>query len=127
MNLDAIRDALLSSIEQQKEADLANVDTNYLLNQQKLMYQNEARGSLYSGQPTWERGQLAAQNVADRANVEESALKSQLKVWDSITDTLDKINSYNKAAASLTSTTTTTNSNMDQALQQLYNSLVGEE
>lgn len=127
MDIDAIRDTLFQAMDEQYAADKAANDTNYRLGQQKLMYNNDARGTLYSGQPTWERAQLAASNVANIADIDNKYMKQKLGVWDSITSTLDQINSYNKAAAALAkasknvaSSTTSGTSFLD-----LYNSLQG--
>ena len=60
MNLDEIREALFSAMDEQQPADEAAAKENYKLGQQKIMYSNDARGSLYSGQPTWERAQMAS-------------------------------------------------------------------
>lgn len=126
MNLDEIRETLFSAMDEQQAADEAAARENYKLGQQKLMYANDARGSLYSGFPTWERAQLAANNIADLANIQQKALKQRLSIWDKITSTMDQINSYNKAAAAMarasgtTGTTGTTNSFLD-----LYNELNG--
>ncbi len=127
MDIDAIRDTLFQAMDEQYAADKAANDTNYRLGQQKIMYNNDARGTLYSGQPTWERAQLAASNVTNIADIDNKYMKQKLGVWDSITSTLDQINSYNKAAAALAkasqnvaSSTTSGTSFLD-----LYNSLQG--
>ena len=128
MNLDEIREALFSAMDEQQAADEAAAEENYKLGQQKLMYVNDARGSLYSGQPTWERAQLASGYVTNLADIQQKALNQRLSIWDKITSTMDQINSYNKAAAAMakassygnTGTTSTTNSFLD-----LYNELNG--
>lgn len=128
MNFDEIRDALFSAMDEQQAADEAAARENYKLGQQKLMYANDARGSLYSGMPTWERAQLATNHIVDLADIQQKALKQRLSIWDKITNTMDQINSYNKAAAAMarasssgtTGTTDTTNSFLD-----LYNELNG--
>lgn len=131
MNLDEIREALFSAMEEQQDADIAAANENYKLGQQKIMYNNDARGSLYSGTPTWERAQLAANNIVNIADIQQKALKQKLSIWDKITNTMDQINSYNKAAAALskasgsggTSTNTDTNAN---SFLDLYNALNGD-
>lgn len=129
MNLDEIREALFQAMDDQEKADIAAANEAYKVNQQKLMYNNDARSTLYSGQPTWERAQLAANNVANLADIQQKALGKKIDVWDKITSAMDQINSYNKAAAALaratgttgtTGTTNTTNSFLD-----LYNELHG--
>lgn len=127
MNLDEIREALFSAMDEQQAADEAAAKENYKLGQQKLMYANDARGSLYSGQPTWERAQLAASHITNLADIQQKALNQRLSIWDKITSTMDQINSYNKAAAAMAkaastsaNTTNTTNSFLD-----LYNELNG--
>ena len=129
--LASIRDALFQSMDEQRETDLAAAETSSRLGQQQIMYNNDARGTLYSGQPTWERAQLAAETNSNIADIESNYLKNKLSVWDNITDTLDQINSYNKSAESLAKqaaqynstagTVTTTNSGI--SLSDLYDSL----
>lgn len=127
MNLDEIREALFSAMDEQQAADEAAARENYKLGQQKLMYTNDARGSLYSGHPTWERAQLAVNNAVNLADIQQKALKQRISIWDKITNVMDQINSYNKAAAAMakasssgTGATDTTNSFLD-----LYNELNG--
>lgn len=126
MNLDEIREALFQAMDDQQAADEAAVRENYKLGQQKLMYNNDARGTLYSGQPTWERAQLAVNNAVNLADIQQKALRQRISTWDKITNVMDQINSYNKAAASMskatgvTGTTGATNSFLD-----LYNELNG--
>lgn len=127
MDIDAIRDTLFQAMDEQYAADKAANDTNYRLGQQKIMYNNDARGTLYSGQPTWERAQLAASNVANIADIDNKYMKQKLGVWDSITSTLDQINSYNKAAAALVkaSKNVVSSTPSGTSLLDLYNGLQG--
>lgn len=129
MDLDSIREALFQAMDEQRAADIATNETNQLLGKQKIMYNNDARGTLYSGQPTWERAQLAVTGATNLAKIDSDYLKQKLNIWDNITKTLDQINSYNKAAAAMSkaasnvaSTTTSGTSFLD-----LYNSLSGGE
>lgn len=127
MDLDAIRDTLFEAMDQQRAADIAANETNQLLGQQKIMYANDARGTLYSGQPTWERAQLASEGATNLANIESNYMKNKLSVWDSITNTLDQINSYNKAAKALTkaAANVSTGTSSGQSFLDLYNELYG--
>ena len=127
MNLDEIREALFSAMDEQQAADEAAAKENYKLGQQKLMYANDARGSLYSGHPTWERAQLAANHVANLADIQQKALNQRLSIWDKITSTMDQINSYNKAAAAMAkaASASTTNTNATNSFLDLYNELNG--
>lgn len=130
MNLDEIRDALFQAMDDQLAVDTEAQATNYRLGQQKLMYNNDARGTLYSGQPTWERANLAAQNTAALADLNNKYLKQKLSVWDNITNTLDQINSYNKAAAAMAKAASNVSSGTTadaQSFLDLYNSLQGGE
>lgn len=127
MDLDAIRETLFQAMDQQREADIAANNTNQLLGQQKIMYANDARGTLYSGQPTWERAQLATEGATNLAKIESNYMKNKLSVWDSITNTLDQINSYNKAAKALTkaAANVATGTSDGQSFLDLYNSIYG--
>lgn len=127
MNLDEIREALFSAMDEQQAADEAAAKENYKLGQQKLMYANDARGSLYSGQPTWERAQLASGYVTNLADIQQKALNQRLSIWDKITSTMDQINSYNKAAAAMAkaANTSTTSTDASNSFLDLYNELNG--
>lgn len=126
MNLDEIREALFSAMDEQQAADEAAARENYKLGQQKLMYANDARGSLYSGQPTWERAQLATGYTTNLADIQSKALDKRISIWNKITSAMDQINSYNKAAAALSKaagTTSSTNTTSSTPFLDLYNSL----
>lgn len=129
MDLDAIRETLFEAMDQQREADIATLEENQKLGQQKIMYANDARGTLYSGQPTWERAQLAATGATNLAKINSEYMKNKLNVWDSITNTLDQINSYNKAAKALAkaSSNVASGTSDGQSFLDLYNSLYGGE
>lgn len=130
MNLDEIREALFQAMDDQQTADEAAANEAYKVNQQKLMYNNDARGTLYSGQPTWERAQLAASNIANIADIQQKALGKKIDVWEKITSTMDQINSYNKAAAALakaSGTSSTGTTGTSQSFLDLYNELHGGE
>lgn len=126
MDLDAIRDTLFQSMEDQRQADIAANEVNQRLGQQKIMYNNDARGTLYSGQPTWERANLAAQGATNLAKIENDFMKNKLSVWTNITKTLDQINSYNEAAKALAKAANNTSSDSStQSFLELYNELNG--
>ena len=127
MDLDAIREQLFQAMDAQREADKAALDENQKLGQQKIMYANDARGTLYSGQPTWERAALAAQGATNLAKINSDYMKNKLDVWNSITSTLDQINSYNKAAKALAkaASNTATSSSDGQSFLDWYNGLYG--
>lgn len=127
MNIDDIRDVLFQNMEEQRAADIAAAKTNELLGNQKIMYNNEARGTLYSGQPTWERAQLAANTVSNLAKINQGYLDNKINIWNNITSTLDQINSYNKAAAAMTQSANSISSatSTGQSFLDLYNELKG--
>lgn len=131
MNLDEIREALFQAMDDQQAADEAAANEAYKVNQQKLMYNNDARGTLYSGQPTWERAQLAASNTANIADIQQKALGKKIDVWEKITSAMDQINSYNKAAAALAKasggSSSTGATGTSQSFLDLYNELHGGE
>lgn len=126
MDIDAIRETLFQAMDQQLATDKAANEEAYKLGQQKIMYSNDARGTLYSGQPTWERAQLAASNLQNLADIENKYVTKKISVWDKITDTLDKINSYNKAAAAMTkAASNVSGGGTKQSYLDWYNSLNG--
>lgn len=124
---DAIRDQLLRAMEQQYAADTEALNTTQRVKQQQLAYSNEARGTLYSGQPTWERAQLASQGATNLAKLQSNYLSNKMDVWDNITKALDQINSYNKAAAAMAkaASNVATGTSDNQSLLELYKSLAG--
>lgn len=131
MNLDEIREALFTAMDDQLAKDTAASEESYKLGQQKIMYNNDARGTLYSGTPTWERANLASNYATNVADINSKYLKQKLSIWDNITNTLDQINSYNKAAAAMAQATKKTSSSgsgsgtTTNAFLDLYNSLNG--
>lgn len=128
-DLDAIREQLFQAMDDQRAADIAALEENQKLGQQKIMYANDTRGTLYSGQPTWERANLAAQGATNLAKINSDYMKNKLNVWNSITNTLDQINSYNKAARAMTkaASNVTSQTSDGQSFLDLYNSLYGGE
>lgn len=127
MDIDAIRDTLLQSMEDQYNADVAANEEAQKIAQQKIMYANDARGSLYSGQPTWDRAQTLAEGASNLSSIQNNYLKNKLNVWDNITNTLDQINSYNKAAAALNKATSNASAQNEASFWEIYNSLIGGE
>lgn len=129
MDLDAIREQLFQAMDAQREADIAALNEDQKLGQQKIMYANDARGTLYSGQPTWERASLAAQGAQNLAKINSEYMKNKLNVWNSITSTLDQINSYNKAAKAMAkaASNVATGTTEGTSFLDLYNELYGGE
>lgn len=129
MDLDAIKDTLFRAMDEQLAADKATNEMNQTLAQQQIMYNNDARGTLYSGQPTWERAQKATEGATNLAKLESDYMKNKLEVWNTITNTLDQINSYNKAAAAMAKATSniSTGTSNGTSYQSLYNGLTGGE
>lgn len=130
MELDEIREALFTDMENQRQADIAANNNNQLLGQQKIMYNNDARGTLYSGQPTWEYGQLATQGITNLADINNKYMSKKLDVWNNITKVLDQIESYNKSAAALakaTNNAATSSGNTAPSILEVYNGLKGGE
>lgn len=129
MDLDAIREQLFQAMDAQREADIAALNEDQKLGQQKIMYANDARGTLYSGQPTWERATLAAQGATNLAKTNSDYMKNKLSVWESITNTLDQINSYNKAAKAMAkaASNVATETTEGTSFLDLYNELYGGE
>lgn len=129
MDLDAIKETLFQAMDQQREADIASLNENQKLGQQKIMYANDTRGTLYSGQPTWERAQLAATGATNLAKINSEYMKNKLSIWDNITNTLDQINSYNKAAKAMAKAASNISSGTSDGTSylDLYNSLYGGE
>lgn len=83
---------------QQYKDNLAANEANRRLADEKISYQNEARGTYYSGIPTWQRAQNATA-YAEKANeINLNYANTQNNLWNTISDYFDKINAYNEAA-----------------------------
>lgn len=97
MDVEGQRDVLLNAIQQQYKDNVSALEANRRLADEKISYNNEARGTYYSGQPTWDRAQLAI-DYGDKMNdLNSNLLKTQTSLWGTISDYLDKINAYNEA------------------------------
>lgn len=131
MELDEIREALFTDMDNQRQADIAANETNQLLGRQKIMYNNDARGTLYSGQPTWELAQLSTQGTSNLADINNKYMNKKLDVWNNITKVLDQIESYNKSAAALARATSNvssgSNTGSTTSILDIYNGLRGGE
>lgn len=99
MELEKTRDLLLQAMDQQLADNQKAVDTNRILADQKTAYENEARGTYYSGMPTWQRAQNAVEAAEKLQDVNKNYASNKIKIWDSVQDALDKIQAYNEAAS----------------------------
>lgn len=107
MDLESQRNVLLDAVQQQYKDNAAVLEDNRRLADEKISYSNEARGTYYSGQPTWERMQNAV-NYGDKMNdLNSNLLKTQDALWSNIEKYLDKINAYKSATNKNTNTPTT--------------------
>lgn len=83
---------------QQYKDNLAVNEANRRLADEQIGYANEARGTYYSGIPTWQRAENATK-YAEKANeVSLNYANTQSNLWNAIQDYLDKINAYNEAS-----------------------------
>lgn len=106
MDLESQRNVLLDAIQQQYKDNAAVLEDNRRLADEKISYSNEARGTYYSGQPTWERMQNAV-NYGDKMNdLNSNLLKTQDALWSNIEKYLDKISAYKSATNRNTNTPT---------------------
>lgn len=106
MDLESQRNVLLDAVQQQYKDNAAVLEDNRRLADEKISYSNEARGTYYSGQPTWERMQNAV-NYGDKMNdLNSNLLKTQDALWSNIEKYLDKINAYKSATNRNTNTPT---------------------
>ena len=104
MDLESQRNVLLDAVQQQYKDNAAVLEDNRRLADEKISYSNEARGTYYSGQPTWERMQNAV-TYGDKMNdLNSNLLKTQDALWSNIEKYLDKINAYKSATNSNTNT-----------------------
>lgn len=106
MDLESQRNVLLDAVQQQYKDNANVLEANRRLADEKISYGNEARGTYYSGQPTWERMQNAV-NYGDKMNdLNSNLLKTQDALWGNIEKYLDKINAYKSATNRNTNTPT---------------------
>lgn len=106
MELEQTRDILQQAMDQQLEDNYRAVDANRILADQKTAYENEARGTYYSGLPTWQRAQNAVSAAQSLNDVNSQYAENKVKIWNSVQNVLDQIASYNEAAAELGGGTT---------------------
>lgn len=89
---------LNEAIAKQYQDNVAANEANRRLADERISYSNEARGTYYSGIPTWERAQNAI-TYADKLNeINKSYASTQNSLWNTVQDYLDKINAYNEAS-----------------------------
>lgn len=127
MNLDEIRDTLMSAVDQQLASDKAALQMNQTLGQQQIMYENDARGTLYSGLPTWQRASLATQGLQSLTKLNSNYAESKVKTWNSIADTLDRIRGLNEAAAALVSNKSQSQGQDATAMADAYYKYLAEQ
>lgn len=101
MELEQTRDILQQAMDQQLEDNYRAVDANRILADQKTAYENEARGTYFSGLPTWQRAQNAVSAAESLNDVNSKYAQNKVKIWNSVQNTLDQIAAYNEAAAEL--------------------------
>lgn len=102
MDIEETAKVLNDLYAQQYQANLAANEANRRLADEQISYQNEARGTYYSGIPTWQRAQNAV-SYADKANdINLNYANQQNKLWNSVADYMDKINAYEEASNSQT-------------------------
>lgn len=101
MELEQTRDILQQAMDQQLEDSYKAVDANRILADQRTAYENEARGTYYSGLPTWQRTQNAISAAESLTDVNSDYAQNKVKIWNSVQNALDKIAAYNEAAAEL--------------------------
>lgn len=85
---------------QQYQDNLAANEANRRLADEQISYNNEARGTYYSGIPTWERAQNATSYASKANEIALNYANQQNKLWNTVSEYIDKINAYNEAAKS---------------------------
>lgn len=101
MELEQTRNILQQAMDQQLEDNYRAVDANRILADQKIAYENEARGTYFSGLPTWQRAQNAVSAAESLADVNQQYAQNKVKIWNSVQNALDQIAAYNEAATQL--------------------------
>lgn len=104
MDVESQKNVLLDAIQQQYQDNVAATEANRRLADEKISYANEAKGTYYSGIPTWQRAQNAAVYSEKMSDLNKGLMSSQESVWKTVSDYLDKVNAYNEAAGSNSST-----------------------
>ena len=98
MDIEESAKVLTQALEQQYKDNLAANEANRRLADEQISYANEARGTYYSGIPTWQRAQNAITYANKMNSINENYASTQQSLWNTVSDYLDKINSYNEAA-----------------------------
>ena len=98
MDISEAAAVLNDALAQQYKDNVAANEANRRLADEKISYQNEARGTYYSGIPTWERAQNAV-TYADKLNdINVDYADAQKNLWNTVSDYIDQINAYNEAS-----------------------------
>ena len=98
MDVESQKNVLLDAIQQQYQDNVAATEANRKLADEKISYANEAKGTYYSGIPTWQRAQNAAVYAEKMSDLNKGLMTAQESVWKTVSDYLDKISAYNEAA-----------------------------
>lgn len=98
MDINESAAVLTEALAQQYKDNVAANEANRRLADEQISYANEARGTYYSGIPTWQRAQNAVTYANKLNDINKSYASSQQGLWNTVSDYLDKINSYNEAA-----------------------------
>lgn len=93
---------LNDALAQQYKDNIAANEANRRLADEKISYQNEARGTYYSGIPTWERAQNAVTYAEKLNDINANYADTQKSVWNTVQDYIDQINAYNEASNAAT-------------------------
>lgn len=125
MDVEGQRDVLLDAIQQQYKDNVSALEANRRLADEQISYNNEARGTYYSGQPTWDRSQLAVQYGDKMNELNANLLKAQNSVWSNIENYMDKISAYNEAAKKNNGGGNTGGSKYSTNLDDYYSSAKG--
>lgn len=98
MDLAETAAVLSDALQQQYQSNVAANEANRRLADEQISYANEARGTYYSGIPTWQRAQNAV-TYADKLNdINLNYANAQNKIWNSVQNYIDQINAYNEAS-----------------------------
>lgn len=83
---------------QQYKDNLATNEDNRRLADEQIGYTNEARGTYYSGIPTWQRSRNAIEYAEKANDINLNYANTQANLWNTVQSYLDKINAYNEAS-----------------------------
>ena len=102
MEIEAIRDQLLKALEDQKNTQIAQLDTTRDLAHQQINVGANAAGTLFSSAPVFKQTQWVGENYVPKVSqVNIKFAENQVKIQNTVAEALKKIQAVRDATAEL--------------------------